>query len=125
MARGFARVTICLAVLFLFAVGAAKASTINFVDGKTVTGSFVYDKTTNTVVSFGFLITAGGPGGTTFQNGVNAGGALLLNNQDGDQAFGLVAAHPYKAAVADDHIILFSLSPPLTFPHPLPPRTPL
>src|SRR5260370_7720771 len=112
MARGFARVTICLAVLFLFAVGAAKASTINFVDGKTVTGSFVYDKTTNTVVSFGFLSTAGGPGGTTFQNGVNGGGPIVLNNQDGDPAFGFVAAQPNQARAPAELNTLFLQSAP-------------
>jgi PEP-CTERM motif-containing protein len=73
-------------------VGAAMASTLTFTDGGTLTGSFVYDTTTGTVVSFNFTATAGGVT-STYVNGVNAG-AIILSNQDGDQVFGFDAFQP-------------------------------
>jgi len=90
MSRGVFRcLSLALAILFL-AAGAVFADNLSLVNGGTVTGSFVYDATTNTVVSFDFTTTAGGGFGNESFIGPVSGssGAVVLTNQDGDQAFG-------------------------------------
>jgi hypothetical protein len=105
MRRHVVRAAICAAALLVFSAGATMASsTINLADGSTVTGSFVYDPTTNSIVSFSFASTA--YNGTTFQNGVNGGGGVVLSNQDGDEVFGFDAAQPNDGVIGELDIVL-------------------
>jgi len=78
-----------LAVLILFTVGVARADTLSLADGSTVTGSFVYDATTNNVVSFDFTTTGTATfGGESFIGPVSqTSGATVISNQNGDEAF--------------------------------------
>jgi len=100
MVRAFPRITVWLAVLLLFAAGAAKAdtTTLSFVDGNTVSGTFQYDVTQNTLVSWSFASTAFG--GTTFDSSSANGQCFGLpcgsvqNNQNGDVVFGFDAFQP-------------------------------
>jgi hypothetical protein len=95
MVRAFPRVAVWLAVLLLFAAGAAMADTANltFVDGKTVSGTFAYDVTQNKIVSWNFVSTEFN--GTTFDStSVNSQcfgfpcGGLALTNPNGDVVYG-------------------------------------
>ena len=80
---------------FLLGVSSSRAdTTLTFVDGNTVSGHFVYDATTNKIVSFAFTSTAFG--GTTFDSSTGAG-AIVLSNQDGDQVLGFDAGQSYGA----------------------------
>lgn len=106
MARGSARGLILLLIVFLSATGAARAGTLTFTDGGTLTGSFVYDITNGNVVSFNFTSTAGGTT-STWVNGVNSSGVLFFTNQDGDQGFGFDAVQPNQNTV-DELDIVFS-----------------
>jgi hypothetical protein len=105
MVRAFPRVAVWLAVCLLLTAGVAKAD-LTFTDGGTLSGSFVYDTTTGQVVSFNFTATAGGVT-STFINGVNGGGGVILSNQDGDQVFGFDALEPAQNQV-DELDIVFS-----------------
>jgi hypothetical protein len=80
---------VCLAVTLLGA-GNLRADTLSFQNGNTVTGSFVYDPSTNSVVSFNFTSTEFG--GTTFigaapYTNTSTASARVVNNTDGDQVF--------------------------------------
>jgi hypothetical protein len=90
MFRGLARVAVWLAALIFFPTGAAMADTLTLQNGGTVTGSFTYDATANSVVSFNFTTTAGGGFGNESYIGpvLGSSGAVVLTNQDGDQVFG-------------------------------------
>ena len=95
MVRRFAQYCFVLAVASLLAVTVVRAdSTLTFVDGNTVTGSFVYDATTNTIVSFNFTSTE--DGGTTFSS-ASGGFAGVFNNQNGDEAIGFDQSQSYGA----------------------------
>lgn len=95
MVRAFPRVAVWLAVLLLATASAAMAdsTTLTFVDGNTVSGTFTYDVTTNQIVSWNF--TSSEFSGTTFNSasvnslcfGVPCGG-ISLTNQNGDIVFG-------------------------------------
>ena len=107
MARGFARPLIFLVAVCLLAAAGARADTLTLENGGTVTGSFVYDATTNTVVSWNFTTTAGGGFGGEVYSNTNAGsGAISLTNQDGDQVFGFDAAQPATGEVDELDIVL-------------------
>ena len=84
------------AMLVLFA-GSALADTLSFTNGGTATGSFVYDATTDTIVSFDFTTTEGGGGGSTF---VGTGG-IIFTNQDGDQALAFDSFQPNQGPVVN------------------------
>jgi len=90
MVRAFPRVAVFLAACLLLTAGVARADTLTLQNGGTVTGSFIYDMTTNSVVSFNFTTTAGGGFGNESYIGpvLGSSGAVVLTNQDGDQAFG-------------------------------------
>jgi hypothetical protein len=88
------------AMVLLFA-GSALADTLSFTDGGTATGSFVYDATTNTVVSFDFTTTEG-TGGSTF---VGTGG-VVLDNQDGDEVFAFDAFQSTQNQVDEIDIVV-------------------
>jgi hypothetical protein len=97
MARIYTRLIPALIIALTFGLGAAKADTLNLVGGGTVTGSFVYDVTTNSVVSFNFTTTAGGGfgnevfvGNAPYTN-TSTASAIVLTNQNGDQVFGFDA----------------------------------
>ncbi len=100
MVRGFTRTASLLAALILFAAGGAMAdtATLTFVDSSTVSGTFKYDVTQNSLVSWNFASTAFG--GTTFDSssangqcfGVPCGS--VQNNQNGDVVFGFDAFQP-------------------------------
>jgi len=100
MVRRLSRATVWLAVLLLFAAGAAMADTANltFVDGSIVSGTFKYDVTQNKIVSYNFVSTA--YGGTTFDSasangqcfGVPCGSIQM--NQNGDEVLGFDAFQP-------------------------------
>jgi len=100
MARAFPRVAVWLAVLLLAGAGAAMAdsTTLTFVDSNTVSGTFKYDVTTNTLVSWDF--TSSAFGGTTFDSSTANGQCFgvpcgsVQNNQDGDVVFGFDAFQP-------------------------------
>jgi hypothetical protein len=89
-----------LAVLLLAGAGAAMAdsTTLTFVDSNTVSGTFKYDVTTNTLVSWDF--TSSAFGGTTFDSGTANGQCFgvpcgsVQNNQNGDVVFGFDAFQP-------------------------------
>lgn len=96
MARGFMRTAAIIGVLILFRAGAVRADTLSLADGSTVTGSFVYDATTNTVVSFDFT-TAGTAtfGGESFIGPVTgSSGAVVISNQNGDEVFAFDSVQP-------------------------------
>src|SRR5579862_6685837 len=95
MVRAFPRVAAWLAVCLFLAAGAARADSLSLVGGGTVNGSFVYDATNNSIVSFDFTTTAGGGFGNESYVGpsVAAGsGGTIVTNQDGDQVFSFDAA---------------------------------
>lgn len=96
----FLKPTAFLAAFLLFAACTAMADTLNFVDWNTVTGSFVYDATTNSVVSFDFTSTAGG--GTSFVGN----GGIIVNNQDGDQVFSFDSLQPAFGRTDELDIVL-------------------
>ncbi len=89
MVRGFTRTASLLAALILLAAGGAMADTLSLADGSTVTGSFIYDATTNSVVSFDFTTSGTATfGGESFVGPVSqSSSAIVLNNLDGDQVF--------------------------------------
>ena len=101
MVPRLARGAVWLAVLLLIGAGSAMADTANlsFVDGGTVSGTFVYDVTTGTVVSWNFVSTEFG--GTTFDSSTANGqcfgvpcGGQKISNQNGDTVFGFDAFQP-------------------------------
>lgn len=109
MVRAFPRVAVWLAVLLLFAAGAAMADTANltFVDGNTVSGTFAYDVTQNRIVSWNFASTEFN--GTTFNSASATGqcfgfpcGGFALTNPNGDIVFGFDAAQPNANNAADE-----------------------
>lgn len=97
MGRGFAKIAISLGVLFLFTSGIAKASSITLSDGTTVTGSLVYDITTNQILSFDFTttgtVTYGGQSyiGSAPYTNTSTSSAVVVTNNDGDQVFSMDA----------------------------------
>jgi hypothetical protein len=113
MVRGLSRGTVWLALLLLITAGAAMAdtATLSFVDGQTVSGSFVYDVTTNTITSYNFVSTEFG--GTTFDssspNGQFGNGSpadITLTNQNGDEVFGFDAAQPNLGVISELDIVI-------------------
>lgn len=76
----------------------ADSTTLTFVDNNTVSGTFKYDVTTNTLVSWDF--TSSAFGGTTFDSSTANGQCFgvpcgsVQNNQDGDVVFGFDAFQP-------------------------------
>jgi hypothetical protein len=105
MIQRFSTWVVFLAAMLFLGAGAALADTLTFTDGNTLTGSFVYDTTTNTVVSFNFTSAAGGST-TSFVNGVNSSSALVSNNQDGDQVFSFFSLEPAQQQVDELDIVL-------------------
>jgi hypothetical protein len=90
MVRAFSRAAVWLAACLLLTAGAAMADSLSFANGGTVSGSFVYDQTTNTIVSFNFASTEFG--GTTFAGPVQGStGGIILSNTDGDEVFSFIA----------------------------------
>src|SRR6266481_4336101 len=100
MVRAIPRLTVWLTVVLLAMASAAMAdsTTLTFVDGNTVSGTFKYDVTTNTLVSWDF--TSSAFGGTTFDSNTANGQCFgvpcgsVQNNQDGDVVFGFDAFQP-------------------------------
>jgi PEP-CTERM motif len=88
-------------------VGVAMADTLTLSGGGTVNGSFIYDATTNSVVSFNFTTTAAGGFGNEVYNNTNIGsGAVVLTNQNGDQVFGFDALQASGTEVDELDIVL-------------------
>jgi hypothetical protein len=88
MVRAFPRVAVFLVACLLLMAGVARADTLTLQNGGTVTGSFIYDMTTNSVISFNFTTTAGGGfGNESYIGPVLGSGAVVVSNQDGDQVF--------------------------------------
>jgi hypothetical protein len=115
MVRAFPRVAVWFAVLLLAAASAAMAdsTTLTFVDGNTVSGTFQYDVTQNKIVSWNFTSTEFG--GTTFNSAsVNSQcfgfpcGGLALTNQNGDVVFGFDAAQPNANNALDEFDLVIS-----------------
>ncbi len=101
--RRLARYCLLLLVPFLLAAAAARAdSTLTFVDGSTVSGSFVYDATTNTITSFDFTSNAFGTTSTFDSSSPNAQCfgvpcVGIFSNANGDEVLGFDAAQSYGA----------------------------
>jgi hypothetical protein len=90
MVQAFPRVAVWIAVCLLLTSGAAMADTLSFANGGTVSGSFIYDQTTNNVVSFDF--SSSEFGATTFSGPVSGStSAIILSNTDGDEVFSFFA----------------------------------
>jgi len=103
MVRTFPRVAAWLAVCLLLAAGAARADNLPLADGNTVTGSFVYDPTTNSIVSYDFTSTGFGVN-STFSS-TTSSGSIVLSNQDGDQVFAFDEGQSYGAVGELDIVI--------------------
>lgn len=104
MARGFARALVFLVAVFLLVAGGARAdNTLSLADGNTVTGSFVYDPTTNSVVSYSFTSTAYGL--SSQWSSSTSSGSVVLSNQDGDQVFAFDEGQSYGAIGELDIVI--------------------
>ncbi|HWO36228.1 MAG TPA: PEP-CTERM sorting domain-containing protein [Candidatus Acidoferrum sp.] len=95
MVRAFPRVALWIAICLLLTAGAAMADNLGLADGNTVTGSFVYDPVTNSVVSYSFTST--GFGVNAVWSSATGAGSIVLTNEDGDQVFGFDAGQSYGA----------------------------
>jgi len=101
MVRRFAQNCLFMLVPFLLTAAIVRADqTLSFADGSTVSGSFVYDATTNTITSFSFTSTAFG--GTSFVNSgsctsTSTACSIVLSNQNGDEVLAFDGVQPYQA----------------------------
>ena len=98
------RTAIAACGMLLLLAGSAAADTLDFTNGGTLTGSFVYDATTNTIVSFDFTTTEGS-GGSTFSGPVaGTSGGGILTNQDGDEVIFFDAFQPSQGVGQTDEL---------------------
>jgi hypothetical protein len=112
MLRGMAKVFVLCGLFLVFATTAVKADSLILANGKTVTGSFVYDATTNTVVSFNFTSNDSLNSTTTVWNSADAvsqgANAFLSTNPGGDEVISLFEAQSADSQTLDELTLVFS-----------------
>ena len=115
MLRGLARVAVWMAVLIFFPGGAAMADTLTFSNNEgTATGSFIYDVTTNKIISYDFALTASGVGApnafgaSTYNSADTAIGtsSIVLSNPNGDEVFSFFEIQPSQNRGNDFDIVI-------------------
>lgn len=111
MMGSMVKVCLLLALSLLFVSGTVEADTLTLANGNTVTGSFVFDATTNAVVSFNFTSNESLNGTTTVWNSTDTAqgaNAFISTNPGGDQVFSFFEAQAADLNIADELSLVIS-----------------